>query len=231
MKTIVLSTNDNQNYFGYLPFVQQAWNNLGWHTLTFYLGEKKIVSTKENRIIKIIKSKVLRDETMVQVSRLFACCISDEYLMTSDVDMLPLSNYWKPDEKIITTWGRDLTDYGHYPICYIGMPAEKWRNVMGLEKSDTISDIIEKYLIAYPKAFSDKWTEWWQVDQDIITEKLLLLNPVVIERGKNGCCLAARRADRSDWNNTKDISYLIDAHLPHPFNVIEVELLIRKYFK
>ena len=89
-KTVILSSNSHKDYISYLPFVQKAWNLIGWDTLTFYLGDMDIESSNKNKIVKINSIKGYRDETVVQVSRLFGAKYLDGMIMTSDVDMMPL---------------------------------------------------------------------------------------------------------------------------------------------
>jgi hypothetical protein len=124
MKTVILSTNDNLDYLLYLPYVQKAWNNLGWKTLTFYLGNENIQSNENNKIIKINNIDGYREATVVQVSRLFGCKYVDGLIMTSDVDMMPLSDYWHPNENMFNCYGTDLTNFKHHPICYIAAKKE-----------------------------------------------------------------------------------------------------------
>jgi hypothetical protein len=107
MKTAVLSTNDNLNYLLYLPYVQKAWNCLGWNTLTFYLGKENLESSEQNKIVKIEEVNPYKEATVVQISRLFAHNYLDGLIMTSDIDMMPLSNYWQPTDDKIHCYGSD----------------------------------------------------------------------------------------------------------------------------
>jgi hypothetical protein len=223
-KTIVISTNDDPNYINYWPYVTKAWNKLGWNTLTFYLGANKIQEDINNKIVKIDPINEYRDETVVQVSRLFGHKHIDYgIIMTSDVDMMPLSDYWKPKYEDITVYGFDLTNYKQIPICYIAMNSLNWEKIIP-------ENSIEELLNKYDYAKSDKFNEYWYSDQQIITEKILKHKYIQIDRKKNKR-LAFGRIDRSRWNETKnDDTIKIDAHLPRPFNQKEVEELFKKYY-
>jgi hypothetical protein len=132
--------------------------------------------------------------------------------MTSDIDMLPLSDYWYVNESIVTTWGHDLTNYGHYPICYIGMTAKKWKEVMNLT-GDLVADM-KSDLDLFNQSKSDKFEEWWQVDQDIITERLNAVSPHKILRGiAPNTHYPLGRIDRGAWEQTLQQEQRIDAHL------------------
>ena len=224
-KTVILSTNDEENYISYLPYIQKAWNILGWNTLTFYLGDKNIESNDINLIVKLDPILGVRDATVVQVSRLFAHKYVNGLIMTSDIDMMPLSNYWNPDIDKFTCYGKDLTHNVHYPICYIAAPSDLWEKVI-------YENSIEELLAKYNQCKSDEFLTWWFTDQDIITERLLPFNPKNITRGFENN-LAYGRIDRDNWEYTKYISKSekIDAHMPRPFNKNEAIDLINIYLK
>lgn len=224
-KTVVLSTNDEENYINYLPYVQKAWNILGWDTITFYLGEKQLKSNENNLIVKLNPISGIRDATVVQVSRFFAHKYVDGLIMTSDIDMMPLSNYWNPDLDKFTCYGRDLTHNVHYPMCYIAAPKNLWSEVI-------YENSIDELLSKYNQCKSEVFTNWWFTDQDIITERLSKFDVKNITRGFENN-LAYGRIDRDNWLYTKYISNStkIDAHMPRPFNESEAIDLLNIYLK
>lgn len=223
MKTVILSTNDNLNYLSYLPYVQKAWNCLGWNTLTFYLGKQELKSSNENKIIKINEINPYKEATLVQISRLFAYKYLDGLIMTSDIDMMPLSDYWKPETDQIHCYGSDLTHFRHHPICYISATKQQWQSLI---PEDSIEDLLNQY----NQAKSSNFNDWWFTDQDIITERIEKnKNRVIIPRTFDGG-LAFGRIDRVNWEFTKNSKTIkIDAHMPRPFNKKEAEYLLLKY--
>lgn len=224
MKTVVISTNDNEIYLNYLPYIQKAWNELGWNTLTFYLGEKKIISDDKNKIVKIENIENIKEATIVQVYRLLAHRFTDGLIMTSDVDMMPLSDYWKPESDKFTCYGKDLTFDVHYPICYVAAPHNLWKKLIP-------ENSIEELLSKYPQHKSNDFNKWWFTDQDIITERLCNFDVKSIPRGfENG--LASGRIDRCRWSITKNsLNKKIDAHMPRPFNKTEAEDLLNNILR
>lgn len=223
MKTVILSTNDNPDYLLYLPYVQKAWNNLGWNTFTFYLGKENLESSDKNQIHILQEIPSIRNVTLVQVSRLFGHHYVDGLIMTSDIDMMPLSDYWKPSEDEVTCYGTDLTNFRHHPICYIAADKEKWQKLIP-EKS------IEELTNKYANLKSNHFNEWWFLDQDIITERIQknYKNKTILRNFENG--LAYGRIDRVNWEATKNSKTIkIDAHMPRPFDRKEAEELLFKY--
>lgn len=221
-RTVILSTNDNPDYLNYLPYTQKAWELLGWKTLTFYFGETPPESTDIHRIVDITnRMSKYKVETQVQVMRLLAAHYVDEGLiMTGDVDMIPLTDYWSPKIDAVTVYGHDLTGRAQYPICYIAMNATIWREIFP-EKT------LDQLLIDYPSAISDDWYKWWQVDQEITTERLNNKVTCFIDRGFDSG-LAAGRIDRADWAGTFDkAGDKIDAHMPRPFDQHQAERCLR----
>ncbi len=243
-RTVILSSNDNLDYLKYYPFVAWAWNQLGWETLLFYHGKHSVLleeftamngkfDTEKNNILVVGNIEGYRPETITQVSRLFGgmCFPSSEerMLMIGDADMIPTSDYWKPHPAKITTYGWDLTNQGHFPMCYIAACVDEWRRMMNIDSVYiSLEHEIKKVLDRTPKAKSHIWEEWWQVDQDIITEILLKERREDVYRGTTGG-LASNRADRYDWERTKDLGF-IDAHMPRPFNLEATKHVLQKAF-
>lgn len=224
-KYIVLSVNDNPKYLFYVPLTVWAWEYFGWSPIIFYNGPENTdlyytiflhminKGNGEKRVFNLNNIEGYQSETIAQVSRLYGACVGNGYIMTGDIDMIPLSDYWKPDPDKLTVYGRDLTDY-HFPICYIGMTAEKWWQVM-LICDDNYNRHIKEDLDTMPQAKSNDKAKRWVTDQDLITERInsSFYVPERIDRGtgKNGYPIG--RVDRSAWTLNHDV--FIDAHLPH----------------
>lgn len=231
---IVLGVNDNPKYLYFIPLIYWAWRHFGWHPILFYSGDifdKRLdlisetfdklhdnMSIKMKHLYKfecypLYPINGFKSDTIAQVSRLYGSCVKrhpQSILMTSDCDMLPLSDYWNPSDLNITCYGRDLTDY-HYPICYSAMTPSNWINVMMLTGEDY------NYCIKEDLELRDPKTNSWLWDQDILTERLNMYGPKLITRVDRGTDKRTGyplgRVDRSNWhlNHTK----LIDSHLPH----------------
>jgi hypothetical protein len=199
----VLGVNDNPTYRYYLPLVTWAWKYFGWEV---------IVMNAKNYNTGYPSAMV------AQVSRLYAALLvePDSYLMTSDVDMLPLFDYWKIHPMVITSWGHDLTGYKHYPICYIGATREKWMEIMDIPEGAKINDMVKQDLDLMPQARCGDPIKEWVVDQDLITEKInrsgLFVNRV--DRGSLANGYPVGRVDRSAWSLDGHNPF-IDAHLFH----------------
>jgi hypothetical protein len=230
-KYIVLSVNDNPGYLIHVPLVFWAWKKIGWQPIVFYHGEKNkiynhVLNACDVRPFYLIDHGY-KSETVTQVSRLYASCIAEEksYLMTGDIDMMPLSDYWHPLGFVnITAWGHDLTGFVHYPICYIGMTKETWDHVMNIDPTSDCdyNHFIKRDLDTLPQAKSENKTKRWVTDQDLITERINNSGISVhrIKRGtkKNG--YAKGRVDRSAWNINEE-GPLIDCHMFQDIHVNE----------
>lgn len=222
-KYIILSVNDNPDYLFHVPLVCWAWRKLDWEPILFFRGEMidpvaamvfNLAGINGSNGYQLPKIEGYHSETITQVSRLYGACVADGYLMTGDIDMLPLSDYWKPDFDKLTVYGRDLTDY-HYPICYIGAPAPIWTDIMGLVDED-YNSMIKYDLDRLPQASSTDKVKRWVSDQDLITERInsSSYTPIRIDRGTDKRTgYPVGRVDRSHW--TLDHKQYIDAHLPH----------------
>ena len=219
-KYVILSVNDNPNYLYHVPLVCWAWRKIGWEPIIFYHGPvtrlfAHAVNEQPLMNIRHLAINAYRSDTNVQVSRLYGACVADGYIMTGDIDMIPLSDYWHPpDQENITVWGHDLTGYGHYPICYIGMPSTRWVEVMGLTSIDYDAHI-KRDLDSLPQASSQNSVTRWVTDQDLITQRINATQFKVnhISRGTLNNGYAKGRIDRSAWS--LDVNPYIDCHIFH----------------
>ena len=219
-KYIVLSTNRNPDYLYYTPIVCWAWECFGWTPIVMLNGLNDqppifdLVARHCDCIFqnwhKVFSIDGYRSDTITQISRLYGACVADGYLMTGDIDMLPLSDYWKFDENEITVWGHDLTGYGHYPICYIGMPSDKWVEVMNLNTTD-YNSLIKRDLDSLPQAKDPDFYKYWFSDQDLITQRLKPFKKTLINRGQLPNGFARGRVDRGNWSLEHE--EFIDCHM------------------
>jgi hypothetical protein len=217
-KYVILSVNDNPDYLYFVPLTFWAWERLGWSAVLLFHGK---IDERLGLIVtgpsdfrnydNIGQIDGYRSDTITQVSRLYAACKYDGYLMTGDIDMLPLSDYWKPNGGI-SVWGHDLTGYTHFPICYIGMDSAKWRQVMNIENGN-IEYHIKRDLDSMPDAKSTDFNKFWYTDQELITRRLKKFNPTIINRGQYPNGFARGRVDRGAW--TLDHREFIDCHMHH----------------
>lgn len=218
-KYIVLSVNDNPDYLFFTPLTCWAWRKFGWEPIVMYRGKMNAAGmdlvtslTEESHWHWVDEVPPYRSDTVTQISRLYPASFFSEnaYLMTGDIDMIPLSDYWKPDYNAQTVWGHDLTGYGHFPICYVGMMSDLWRVVMRMEMQ-TIAQLIKRDLDALPQARDTDFYKYWFTDQDLITERLKPYNPVIINRGQYSNGYAVGRVDRGSWSLNH--SQFIDCHM------------------
>lgn len=207
---VVLGVNENPKYLYYLPLVCWAWRHFGWDVILFFIKNHPSITIADCIKFMLPVPSIYKSETMAQVSRLYGAAVveDDSYLMTSDVDMLPLSkNIFHYEGHRVLSIGRDLTDY-HYPICYIGGRAKVWQQFMDIQHKDYYACMIRDMR---------QQKNMWTLDQDIVTDKLLdygIQNINHIDRGtdqRTGYPIG--RVDRSHW--TLDHKTFIDAHLPH----------------
>lgn len=221
MRYVILSMNENIEYQFYLPLTCWSWRKIGWEPILFYHRENESDSLTELEYLLAKHSNVethfiksipgYRSDTLAQTSRLYATCVRDGFLMTADLDMLALSDYWKHqvDDDTITVYGHDLTGYTQYPICYIAMNSANWANVMNISGKD-YNAFLERDLKTMPQALSKDFNHYWSVDQELITNRLQGKQIKIINRGQYANGYAKGRIDRGAW--TIDHQQFIDCH-------------------
>lgn len=220
-KYVVVSTTNNPDYYFYFPYIEQAWNSYGWDVclmVTELTDINKIdIRNKSTLIVNLPSIKGLRDATIAQAGRLYAANYLplDALIMTSDIDLLPLSDYWHPKIDDITVYGHDLTWFNYYPMGYIAMSGHNWKKYMNCTDyiaTDMLRDANETKI-----AFAEDWEQWWNFDWDLVTKRLKPFESQItfINRGQiniAGATLAKGRIDRYNWIETQKQDTFIDAH-------------------
>lgn len=228
MQYVINSTDNNLFYAYFIPIVSQMWKSLGYYPVTLVLGQEPewAINTKTSFVLEHIRKHSavvpirrvvgIKDSTVVQISRIFASAhefVDDDYLLTSDADMLPLDKNWfhqQNPSKQFHIFGADAYGRRRFPICYLGATAGIWRKLM---KTQPIG------IDATLRAALNPARDDWNYDESLITEKLLgsYLYPAhcqFIDRGwPEG--RATRRLDRAAWNwqGQRD---LVDCHSLRP---------------
>lgn len=215
-RVVVVSTNNNPDYYFYLPYIEKAWNSYGWDLAVMVTQDvditKLLVNNPSTMICRLPEVEGVRQESIAQAGRLYAAnyIMGYDLIMTSDMDLLPLSNYWNPNVWDITVYGHDLTDFSYFPMGYTAMNKEKWFDAMRLT-GDTKADI-ERDANEYAYMVkSNEWEQWWNWDWRMLTDRLTGKEIIHKHRGRQPNGFAYGRVDRG--NSMQMISgELIDAH-------------------
>ena len=230
-RIVVVSSNNNPDYLFYLPYVEKAWNSFGWDLCVMLTHDVDInsltTSSPTTKLIQLPKVEGLRDATVAQIGRLFAANYlpHDALIMTSDMDLIPLKDYWHPKIEDITVYGHDLTDYSFFPMGYTAMSGANWWKKMGCTYA-TASDIKEACGVT-KQAYSDNWEQWWNTDWQYLTDRLKNETIVHVKRGRRLTgTYAYGRVDRGTSMSIPPNEDLIDAHCENN-NVMHPDKLSR----
>jgi hypothetical protein len=211
-KIAVLSTDNNPDYYNLLPLACQSWRKLGYDTFVIAVGLPGSIFDQLHIACRgyfLNKESVegVKNSTLVQLYRLYAYIHfkDDDILVTSDADMVIAADILTHDvsKGQIISYGYDLTGRSELPMCYVKATAAKWRELMG---EFTIPD----------KSYSDKWEDYWSVDQQLLTQRAReygMDKITFVDRGnQNKHGLPTGRWDRHDFSHIPD--GIIDVHMP-----------------
>lgn len=237
-KYIVLSISENEDYIYFLPLTVWTWKQFGWEPIVLYHTTNsdqykamrqltdEVEQSEINKRFPLSSIEGIQGATIAQVSRLYATASlrvdhgpfmqTTDYVMLGDVDMLALSDYWKPDYSNVTVWNWDLTGFGEIPMCYVGAPAKIWKEIMAIKPEDTVNSLISRDLSNYPNAKDEDFYKRWGCDQQILTARLNEYGKekiTFINRGQGTHGYARGRVDRGSGGWVLNQPELIDAHL------------------
>lgn len=229
---VSISTDETPKYLFYWPITCFAWRTFGWEPIIFYVGkpnkftelihktQEKFMSdqTAEMRMAykykgyNIEKIDGYQTSTIAQVSRMYAFNLpfvkDEDVIITSDMDLFPLSDYWRKDGEKVYCYGRNLSDE-HQPMAYVSTTAQGWSGIMN-QRNIQIEEMIKIDL----DRMAPKAKRIWSVDQDILTDGLSHVKKVNIDRPIDRASgYPWGRVDRSRWSLNH--SEFIDCHSFH----------------
>ncbi len=248
-KYVAISADPNELYSFFLPLVARAWDEyIGYRPIALLYGdpERWNADPKSAFVLKSLEGHAeiafvkgvpgFRVSTVMQTVRLYPSAFewvgSQDYILTTDVDMVPLEKaYFSSQDpaKRFHLFGADAyadlmggEEPSRFPLCYLGASAGDWRSVMGIQTAD-----IDHELAYGLEGRPDRWTN----DEEFFAERIiphpLYQGPLEAEgthfrrgdvqllRREWTCGRALRRVDRVAWgfHGEKD---LIDCHAVRP---------------
>lgn len=213
MKYVILSTDNNPEYYSLLPLACHSWQKLGYQPVIIFANVPYSIWELIMNACPDAKSHIVhpiegvKDSTLAQLQRLFMgehAPSPDDIAITADADMVIARDVFTHDvsQGQIVSYGYDLTGRSELPICYVKATAAKWRELMG---EFTIPE----------KAYSERWEDYWSVDQQLLTQRAReygMDRITFIDRGnQNKHGLPTGRWDRHDWAHIPDS--IIDVHM------------------
>ncbi len=225
-RIVVLSTDNNSNYFYYLPIVAYYWEKFGWEVHAFVSHDFPALEYPMSEYDSGIKYHIIpqienvRPGTCAQTVRHFAADVLplNAYIMVNDIDLIPLKPY-DPDTNAKTIYGWELTGKSVIPVHYTGMMGFDWYKIMDCT-GDLKADM-EREMKANGRAYKEKWEDYWDTDWDILTKKVLanhssfrFVERGMVQLGKHK--LPKGRVDRSTIEVAKDGSYSWGVSLNQP---------------
>lgn len=241
---VVVSTSNNPDYYFYAKYVEHAWNKLGWELcimITYGTNPLDLELQNPNTVIvQLPNIPGIREETIAQAGRLYAANYlpHDKLIMTSDIDLLPLSDYWNPGINNVTIYGHDLTWRTFYPMGYCAMSGANW--FKNLQCTYNTAEDLERDVNEIGMARSKDWEQWWNHDWTLLTKRLKPLGNdlTFIDRGQihiAGAHLAKGRIDRYNWAETQKQEVFIDAHceninVKHPVKLEPFLQVFNKFY-
>lgn len=255
-KYAVTSSNLNHDYAFYAPIVAAMWVELGYRPIVFLVGSSE--EWKAHKFGSVVLAEARRrgavihfvdrvegypESTTAQTIRLAGAYTSlirdDDYLLTTDVDMLPLSRSF---------WGNPLDGHDfdvyfanayegekrpHWPICYIGMSRISWVHLLGSYPDHNVAarswmngNLCKETVKGDPMVA-------WCFDEYFISEKIAEAKKNgkavrFIDRMKAPAGWPASRIDRGAWEETWATNVVnspdglrvhpgaVDCHAPRP---------------
>jgi hypothetical protein len=243
-KYAINSTDSTPAYLFFMPIVNRLWRaHMGYKTISMIVGNRgeweqhklrnyvlqKILETSNITIFINHNRTGFKSSTITQVGRLAVAVHPqikpDDYILTSDVDMLPLNKQWFNSQnmnKKFHLFGANAylgyigpSEPGKnpvkFPMCYLGGRKKDWIDIMRIT-TGTVQLAIEEIIQGQK--------DWWCLDENLFSNRIKTWEHYghekcqFIDRNWSGG-RASNRIDRDNWApNMPHPVY--DCHCPRP---------------
>lgn len=227
----IVSSDDNPLYLDFWNIVSKLWKvKFNIEPILLYFGSNfKNISNDYGTIINMPILKNISISTQTQCARIwYAGQCNDDVVITSDIDMLPLSPVYFVDlianidsDKFVNL--NPLNNATYFPMCYNIAKSSTFKTILDIENSfELFMDKLIKFSAG--KNLVANGMPNWYLDEAYLTTKIneyrckdnVRIVPIVRRGGQNGY-----RIDRPTWGydiNLVRQNYYYDAHSVRPYN-------------
>jgi hypothetical protein len=213
-----------------MPLTVALWDALGWNSAPIIVAPKggqrdplySLVNEYAPRQVFIFLNPIegYKTATVAQVSRLYLPTVlhKNTWIMTSDVDMWPLSKrFFEPENHAFHMFYGDFYEFKKFPMCYLAGYGIDWRRIMGYDTRSSLQEQVKAVLDEeLPRDAADNSV--WFFDEELFARRWMEVKSQVAHWSviRNGYP-PPDRLDRSQWPQGKlDLTGKVDAHLPRP---------------
>jgi hypothetical protein len=181
LTTVIASTNENSNYYLFIPKQIKFWSHFNIKFIGIFVGESipQVLQEYSENIILYNRNLDINSTFVSQNIRIYYPALLnlpiDELVMITDMDMLPMNDtYYKTDLKYFSK--NDFIYYRHIDknqiyMCYNAAHPTTWSKVFGI---NTLEDIEKSIHLSYDKTYTGKPGETgWFSDQLLMYSKLI----------------------------------------------------------
>lgn len=244
---LILSSNKNENYIPYWPYVAAAWNKLFNITPTLAFVDNDVSDINEYRkhgeVIHIKPIDNIPIGNQAKIARLFLAAQYNELCVINDIDLLPLQDKYlndllsqKPINHLLCVGGdvyNGTNDKGKFPMGYLSGESSIFKSFVN---TDNFSEFVKKFIglkvfdnkeditNAIPVGHADCFSDESALRVLLHENKTKVFN---VNRGwenytDRAICRANWRWTKEELNNNK----FIECHMPHPFSYEKIKPLL-----
>jgi len=220
---VIVATDANPTYIHFWPIVAQAWKRkFGIKpTLALIAYEDVVVDESLGDVIRFEPIPGVPTAIYAQAIRiLLPALFEDEVSLTSDIDMVPLSNDYftqviqhVPDHCFVIYMNKAYPeDYPAFPMCYNAARGSTFKEIFSINSKEDIAKTIKQW---------HSLGLGFQTDERMLYKHITSWKDGTSRVVKLNDVTGPRRVDRSNWSYDKQLlqkNYYIDAHCLRPYH-------------
>ena len=162
LDTVILSSNENQDYLGFWPIVSKAWKMMGIEPILIYTGKEKV--NLDGNIIYFDPKNFNSSFVAQNIRLLYPSILKNKTVIISDIDSLPLSRkYYLDSVKNISSnsfviYRPKACPPNMISIMWNAASSKTWNEVF---KVDSEKEIYKKLKKWYSSSYSPQGKAWY----------------------------------------------------------------------
>ena len=214
-----------QKYMGFCPVILIADDISNWLNDPVKKYALNFSRSYGAEIYFIDKIDNFKSSTVAQNARMYALCLpmyhDEMYLMTSDMDMLPLSKEFFNKQDMSYDVHLDYanaSDGSHYPLCYVGAKVKTWREIMQPSNPNSIEESLKSIFYQSGLDKQEDGMRLWCFDEEMFGRKIKAWSgyPSKCQKFDRRGGPPVDRIDKSCWPKTVKVKGMSDCHSVRP---------------
>lgn len=228
--TVILSSDDNQDYIEFWPIVSEAWKLMGLEPILIYTGKTK--PKLNGNIIHFYNEKIDSAFVAQNIRILYPGLLKNKNCIVSDIDNMPLSKKYfinsvkELDSQSFVIYRPDACPPNMISMMWNAASSQTWNEIFKVNSEKDINKLLKRW---YTNKYSIRGKAWYtdQIKLRKYINKFERKNKdrvILLNDNSTGFNRFNRNKLQIHLNQMKKGEIYTDFHMPRPYSEFKEEI-------